>query len=305
VQLYAQQLILGLATGCVYALIAIGYTMVYGVLRLINFAHGDILMVGAYVAYFVILQWHLPMELALPVAMVACAVLGATIERLAYRPLRNHPRLTLLITAIGVSLFLEYGGQLFLGPDPKAFPVEQAGGPVTAAFARVSDWISNASGIILPDYALLIMVASVALMIGLHALVMRSKIGLAMRAVSYDQRTAALMGVNIDRVILTTFLIGSSLAGAGGVMLAAYEPSITPLMGLLPGLKAFTAAVLGGIGNIPGAMLGGLVMGVAESFVSGSAALSAWRDAVAFFILILILLVKPTGLTGRGAVEKV
>lgn len=302
-EFYAQQLVLGLATGSVYALIAIGYTMVYGVLRLINFAHGDILMVGAYIAYFAILRWNFPIEAALLLAMSGCALLGVTIERLAYRPLRRHPRLTMLITAVGISLFLEYGGQLILGPDPKAFPVDQVRGPVITFFNSASDWLSAVSHITLPKHALLIMVGAVVMMAALQLFVMRTKIGKAMRAVSYDQRTAALMGINIDRVIMVTFLIGSSMAAAGGVMLAMYEPSITPIMGLMPGLKAFIAAVLGGIGNIPGAMLGGMIMGIAESFVAASP-LSAWRDGVAFLILIIILLIKPTGLTGKGAVEK-
>ena len=296
---FFQHIINGISVGAIYALIALGYTMVYGVLKLINFAHGDVFMVGAMVGWYVA-RWTgestspsiggaLLVALA---AMLVCGSLGFVIERLAYRPLRDSPRLNSLITAIGVSFFLEYGGQYLFGPNPRLFSVlpRQAGlhvGPVSLGYVDV-----------------VTIVVSVGLMFALQRIVYHTRIGTAMRAVSFNANVAALMGVNIDLVISFTFVLGSVLAAVAGILYASKYPTVQPLMGLMPGLKAFVAAVLGGIGNVPGAMLGGLVLGLAEQIVSGYVS-STWRDAVAFGILILVLLVRPTGLLGRGEAEKV
>jgi len=286
----------------VYALIALGYTMVYGVLRLINFAHGDVFMLGAFIAYYAgqflgfgAYSITLPQALALlMISMVACAAIGAFIERIAYRPLRRAPRLTALITAIGVSLFLEYGGQLVFGTDPKPFPGLVGGGAPLLKFGETTLGKQDAITIAITVVLLLI----------LRQIVYGSRAGRAMRAVSFDRETAGLMGINIDGVISLTFAIGSGFAGAAGVLVGMAFPSINPMMGLMPGIKAFTAAVLGGIGNIPGAMLGGYVIGMTETMVAGSR-ISSYRDAVVFGVLIFMLLVRPSGLLGKGTVEKV
>ena len=309
---FFQQLINGLSLGTFYALIALGYTMVYGVLRFINFAHGDVFMIGAFVGYYTagrvvpllggryVLLGLLGLVV---VAMVACAVLGIVIEKLAYRPLRNRPKLTVLITAIGVSLLLEYGGQFLFGPDPKPFLDK-----VPDSFKdRIQDLdlpIPGMGELILSYNQVLVFGVTIALLVALSFIVKRTKMGMAMRAVSNNPTAAALMGVNTDTVISFTFGLGSALAGAAGILFAISYPSIDPLMGLLPGIKAFVAAVLGGIGNIPGAALGGLLIGVVETFVGGSQ-FSTYRDAIAFAILILILLFKPSGLLGKSQVEKV
>jgi branched-chain amino acid transport system permease protein len=284
----------------VYALIALGYTMVYGVLRLINFAHGDVYMMGAFFAYYTALKLGvkaatLPGQLTvMAAAMVGCAVLGVVIERLAYKPVRKAPRLTALITAIGVSLLLENGGQIVFGPNTQPFPEIV---PVRQ--------VARLGSITVTNQQVLILVSCLGLMLLLQFFVHRTKMGKAMRAVSYDRDAASLMGINTDSVISVTFAIGSALAGAAGVLLAIYDPTIDPLMGLLPGLKAFAAAVLGGIGSIPGAMFGGLFLGMAETLVAGSKLFSSYRDAIAFAVLVIVLLVKPTGIFGTGAVEKV
>ena len=296
-----QQVVNGISLGSIYALIALGYTMVYGVLRFINFAHGDVFMVGAYVGFYVA-PYIIPLfggpsfgaGLAiLLLAMAVCAVLGATIEKLAYRPLRARPRLTVLITAIGVSLFLEYGGQLVFGPDPKSFPQLFPSGNVVST-----------ANLVIGTNALVVIVTAVVLMLALRFVVYHTKLGTAMRAVSHSHRTASLMGVNIDTVITFTFVIGSALAAAAAILYASVYPSLNPLMGLFPGLKAFVSAVLGGIGNLLGAALGGLVLGLTETFVAGYIS-STFRDALAFGILILILLFRPSGLLGRQESEKV
>jgi branched-chain amino acid transport system permease protein len=328
-----QQLVNGIALGSVYALIALGYTMVYGVLRLINFAHGDIYMLGAFAGYYASIRLGLAAggsPLLVPVvflvAMAACALAGAAIERFAYRPLRSQPRLTSLITAIGVSLLLEFGGQMVFGPNFKAFPplirdrpvlaiapadvaAAGAGGPTTWAvqlgggerfrFRAGGNW-----NLVVSSVQVIILTVSLLLMAALTWVVMRTGVGRAMRAISWDMRAASLMGITTDRVIAFTFAIGSALAAAAGILDAIYKPTINPLMGILPGLKAFVAAVLGGIGNIPGAMLGGMLMGLAETAVV-AAGLSTYRDAVAFAILIGILLVRPRGLLGAVSEEKV
>ncbi len=294
-----QQLINGVAWGGVYALIALGYTMVYGVLRLINFAHGDVFMFGAFMAYYAF-GWlgayaHNGWGVTLVVvfAIAASALLGVLIERGAYRPVRKHPRLTALITAIGVSLFLEYGGQQVFGANPKPFPsLFGAGAPF------------HFGGLVVARPPIYILTITALLLIGLQFIVKSTKFGKAMRAISQDPTAAALMGVNTDTIITLTFALGSALAAAAGILVASYNPQIDPLMGLLPGLKAFVAAVLGGIGSIPGAVIGGLVLGMAEVFV-GASPYSNYRDAIAFALLVLILLVRPGGLLGSGMVEKV
>ena len=295
-----QQIVNGIAWGSLYALIALGYTMVYGVLRLINFAHGDVYMIGAMVAYYAA-RALLPPGTAsagaffalLALSMIACGALGMVIERLAYRPLRHAPKLTALITAIGVSLLLENGGQLLFGPDPKFFPQ-----------LLETRELSPGSGIVVTNVQILVLAVSVTLMIGLQFLVFHTRVGTALRAVSYSAEAASLMGINVDRVISLTFLLGSMLAGAAGVLVGLSNPKIEPLMGIMPGLKAFVAAVVGGIGNIPGAMAGGILMGLSEVLVVGYVS-STYRDAIAFVILILVLLVRPSGLFGASLQEKV
>ncbi|MDA8219870.1 MAG: branched-chain amino acid ABC transporter permease [Dehalococcoidales bacterium] len=291
---FLQQVVNGLQLGFVYALIALGYTMVYGIVRLINFAHGDVFMVGAFVGFFAISVLQLNFVLAILLAMVVCMVLGVTIERLAYKPLRNAPRIAALITAIGVSIFLEYFTSLkfVFGPDYRQFPR-----PFEAA-----TW--NIGGVGISNILVIILVISVVLLVALQYIVHRTKIGIAMRAVSFDHDAARLMGINVDFIISATFAIGSALAGAGGVLYAIAYPQINPFMGIMPGLKAFVAAVLGGIGIIPGALLGSLIMGQAEVLTTGYVS-STLRDAVAFGILIVVLLVRPTGLLGKSGTEKV
>ncbi len=293
---FLQQLLNGISLGAIYALIALGYTMVYGVLRFINFAHSDVFMVGAFVGYY--LGNHLPEGtvwggiLVLGGAMLVCALLGMTIERLAYRPLRGGPTLNVLITAIGVSLLLEYSGQKFFGAAPRTFPQVF---PATQL---------HLGGLTISSNQLVVIAVTLGLLFMLRIIVLKTKIGMAMRAVSLNPRAAQLVGVNNSVVISYTFALGSALAGAGGVLYAVNYPSIDPLMGVMPGLKAFVAAILGGIGNIPGAALGGLLLGTVETFVSGSQ-YSTYKDAIAFSILILILLFRPAGLLGRFSIEKV
>ncbi len=325
-----QQLINGIASGSVYALIALGYTMVYGVLRLINFAHGDVYMLGAYVGFYAATWLHagerpsfLLSAAVFLISMTVCALIGMTIERFAYRPLRNSPRLTALITAIGVSLLLEYGGQMVFTPDFKPFPSLIEDKPVLA-IAPLNpppqpprEWKVEVTGaerfrfhsranwnVVVTSVQVIILLVSLFLMVALTFIVKRTKVGKAMRAISWDVRAASLMGINTDAVIAFTFALGSALAAAAGILDAVYKPTINPLMGILPGLKAFVAAVLGGIGNIPGAMLGGLLMGLAETAVV-AVGYSTYRDAIAFAILILILLVRPRGLLGTVSGEKV
>jgi branched-chain amino acid transport system permease protein len=299
---FVQQLINGLTIGAIYALIALGYTMVYGILRLINFAHGDIYMVGAFVGYFLAFQHGFatgPSLLGLTVvlvgSMVAAALVGMAIERFAYRPIRKYARMTTLITAIGVSLLIENLFVARLGAAPRAFP----------QLLREQSYtlFGNAA---ISKSQILIFAVSVALM---QWVIFKTKVGTAMRAVSFNLNSAKLMGINTDFIISFTFALGSALAAAGGVLTAQYNPQIDPLMGIITGLKAFVAAVLGGIGNIPGAVLGGLLIGIAETFVVGYGqnvgVPTTFRDAVAFAILILVLLFRPTGLLGSTVQEKV
>ncbi len=287
-----QQLVNGISLGSIYGLIALGYTMVYGIIRLINFAHGDIYMIGAFVGYFAIRNFNLSFLPALLVAMAVCAALGTAIERLAYRPLRNSTRIAALITAIGVSFLIQNAALLAWTPDPRSYP---------DVFPLRTYEIG---GVFVDNRQITILSVAVALMVVLHYIVNFTQIGRAMRAVAIDADTARLMGIDVDRVISFTFALGSALAAAAGVLVGIYYNRIEPTMGAMPGLKAFVAAVLGGIGVIPGAMLGGLVMGVAEVAVVALTA-STWKDAVAFAILIVILLVKPAGLLGRQVREKV
>ena len=275
--------------------------MVYGILRFINFAHGDVFMLGAFSGFY--LAPKIATILPLPsvwgalavmgVSMAMCAALGVLIERLAYRPLRKSPKLTMLITAIGVSLFLEYTGQFAFGAAPKKFPDILPVFPVM----KLGQLSLNSNQII-------VLVVTLLLLAGLRFIVQKTRIGTAMRAVSFNPEAAALMGVNTDVIISFTFALGSALAAAAGILWAINYPSIDPLMGILPGLKAFVAAVLGGIGNLPGAVLGGIIIGVSETMVSGYIS-STYRDAIAFGVLILILLVKPSGLLGKKEIEKV
>ena len=287
-----QQLINGVSLGSIYALIALGYTMVYGIIKLINFAHGDIYMVGAYIGFFATSMLHLPVLPALIISMVVTGLVGMLIERLAYRPLRHAPKVSVLITAIGVSLFLEYTTMFFVSPQPRTFP-----NVMESVTYHMGPFVVNSQQI-------LILVITTILMVVLTYIVQKTKIGKAMRAVSFDTETAQLMGIDANRVISITFGIGSALAAAGGVLVGVYYNSIDPLMGIMPGLKAFIAAVLGGIGIIPGAMAGGVILGIIESLVSGFLS-STFRDAAAFAILILVLLFKPSGLLGKNTREKV
>ncbi len=307
-----QQLLQGIKLGSIYALIALGYTMVYGVLRLINFAHGDVFMLGAMLSiyfakylgawfgWFIHPSWFSLFGMLL-LAMIACGLIGGLIERLAYRPIRHVSRLSLLITAIGVSLFIENGGQLVFGPTPQSFPT-------LIETEQLARW----GALTLSNIEALVFVVAVVLMVLLHGIVHHTRLGLAMRAVSFNFQTASLMGINVNGVISFTFILGSALAGAAGVLWGLSYPSIDPLTGFAPSIKAFVAAVLGGIGNIPGALLGGFLIGQAETLtaayiktLSGGYLTSAYKDAVAFIILILVLLIKPSGLLGRKVIEKV
>ncbi|WP_102273974.1 branched-chain amino acid ABC transporter permease [Cytobacillus massiliigabonensis] len=289
---WIQQLINGISLGSIYALIALGYTMVYGIIKLINFAHGEVFMIGAFVGFYAIAGWGLGFFPALLLAMAVCAIFGVLIERIAYRRLRNATRIAALITAIGLSLLIQYVVIYFRGAQPEAYP----------------DALSNKTfdlfGVQISSQSILILSVSIVLMILLQFVVHRTKIGKAMRAVSHDMDAARLMGINVNTTISATFAIGSALAGAAGVFFGVYYTKIEPLMGIIPGLKAFVAAVLGGIGIIPGAMVGGLVLGVVETIVS-ALGYSLWRDAAAFIILILILLFRPSGIFGKNAREKV
>ncbi len=300
---FVQQLINGLSLGSIYALIALGYTMIYGILRFINFAHGDVFMIGAFSGYYLAMVFgfssvsgiaSIGMAFVILIcAMIICSVLGFTIEKLAYKPLRNSPKLTILITAIGISLFLEYSGQLIFGADPKSFPTLVENKPVL-----------DISGAVIGSNPLVVLITAVVLMLILRFIVMKTKMGTAMRAVSFNMTAASLMGINVSRIVSFTFIIGSSLAAAAGILYGLNYPSIDPLMGILPGLKAFVAAVLGGIGNILGAAIGGMIIGLLETFVTGYIS-PTYRDAIAFGVLILILMFKPTGILGKKEIEKV
>ncbi|HVZ81456.1 MAG TPA: branched-chain amino acid ABC transporter permease [bacterium] len=297
---FFQLLLNGTALGSIYALIALGYTMVYGILRLINFAHGDIVMVGAYVGLFAALGLNAPDHpnvltflLVLLAAMAASALLGYVIERFAYRPLRDVPRLNLLITAVGVSLLLENLGQVIFGATPRVFPDIL---PSVTLFRTGDVSVTNQQ--------VTVFGTSIFLMVVLEWIVQRTKLGRAMRAVSHSHETAALVGIPTNLIISFTFVLGSALAAAAGILVCISYPKVEPLMGVMIGIKAFVAAVLGGIGSIRGAVVGGFLMGISESMVVGYGS-STYRDALAFGILILILIFKPAGLFGKYQPEKV
>ena len=310
---FLQQTINGIQQGSIYALIALGYTMVYGVLGLINFAHGDVFMIGAFTGFYAATKLHLSEKASLGEAllvllpvmlatMVVCAILGLLIERFAYRPLRKASRLTSLITAIGVSLLLANGAQLLFGADPKFYPsVTPQGAAATIKWGNIT----------LAKDQMILVIAATLLMGVLWYIVNRTKMGQAMRAVQHDTQAAALMGINVDNVIAFTFALGAALAGAAGMLFGAFTyAQVFPLLGVQMGLKAFVAAVVGGIGSIPGAMVGGLLMGLSESFVKGAPKIgtfepSRFTDAVAFVLLIGVLLLRPAGLLGKFAPEKV
>ncbi len=312
--LFAGQVINGLQLGFVYALIALGYTMVYGIVRLINFAHGDVFMVGAFVSYFAIARFELHLWPAflmpgLPdwlsigvgvitvaiITMLSCALLAFTIERVAYKPLRNAPRISALITAIGVSFFLEYFGALQFVFSPN-FITNKRPFPVT-------NWSIAGGSIKFSNIALIILITSMVLLLLLNYVVRYTMVGKAMRATAYDKQTARLMGINVDGIISVTFAIGAALAGAGGMLYAIAFPQVYFAMGIIPGLKSFVAAVLGGIGSLPGALVGALIMGQAE-VLSAAYISTPMRDAVAFSILVIVLLVRPTGIFGEPSREK-
>ena len=294
--------------GSIYALIALGYTMVYGVLRFINFAHGDIYMVGAFIGLYSAQGLHLiqsqgdsmvlstsALLLILLISMIGSALLGFVIERVAYKPLRRAPRITALITAIGVSMLLEYGGQLVFGTTPRPYP--------TLAGAAQGMTSSNTSGAVINRVDIVILTVAAALVILLQFIVYRTKVGRAMRALSFDRETASLMGINTDTIITLTFIIGSAFAGAAGVLVGVRNPQIDPLMGLSAGIKAFVAAVIGGIGSIPGAALGGLILGLSEEAVK--AVYPPLAEVVVYGVLTLILVLRPSGLLGGTTMEKV
>lgn len=310
---FIQHLINGLSLGSIYALIALGYTMVFGVLQLINFAHGEVFMVGSFIGYYAARFFVFPQNpssfalalgfvgqpslwalvFILLLAMMGCAILGFIIERFAYRPLRKQPRINVLITAVGVSLLLQYLGQLIFGSDPKFFPqVYRPAGVWEFGELKINPLQIN------------VLCISLVLMSILQYIIFKTRIGRAMRAVSFDHKLASLMGIPTDKVVAWTFMLGSALAGAAGVLVGLIYPKIEPLMGVMPGLKSFVAAVLGGIGNVTGAFVGSVLLGLSEEFIVGYGA-STYRDALAFVFLIAILLVKPTGLFGKKGSEKV
>ncbi len=289
---FLSQLINGLQSGSIYALVALGYSMVYGIILLLNFAHGDIIMVGAYAAWIALVKLQLHPVLAILFAILTSTLLGVLIERVAYRPLRSAPRLSLLITAIGISFLLENGAQLIFGANSQTVPSFLSGPSLTLGSVTMS------------FTAMLTIVTSLISMALLTFLVQKTKMGKAMRAVSEDMGAAQLMGIGLNSTISFTFAIGSALAGIGSILYLCAYPQVGPFMGSMLGLKAFVAAVLGGIGSIPGAMLGGFAIGIAEAMVT-AVGLSQWKDGVVFAILILVLLVRPTGLLGKKIVEKV
>lgn len=287
-----QQLVNGLFLGSIYALLALGYTMVYGIIKLINFAHGEVYMIGSFIGYFIINSWGLGFFPAMIISMAGAAILGVTIEFLAYRPLRKSTRISALITAIGVSYLLQNLMIAFVGPDVRAFPQAIAPKTYQLGFLKVS------------NVQLLILGVSLFLMVALQLIIQKTKMGKAMRAVSVDADAAQLMGINVNRTISFTFALGSALAAAGGMLIGLYYNSIDPMMGVVPGLKSFVAAVLGGIGIIPGAALGGFVIGLIET-IATALGFSSYKEALVYAVLILILLVRPAGILGKNVKEKV
>ncbi len=291
---FLQYLINGISIGAVYAIIALGYTMVYGIAKMLNFAHGDVIMVGAYISYSMTSYLGLPTAVSILVAVVVCTGLGMIIEGLAYKPLRGVPSLAVLITAIGVSYFLQNAAQLIWGSAPKNFQ----------SIVTMSPLVLFDGQLTITGEVIYTIVASVVIMVALTLFINRSRMGKAMRAVSEDRDAAQLMGINVNQTISTTFAIGSALAAVAGVLLCSTVPTLMPTTGSMPGIRAFTAAVLGGIGSIPGAMLGGILLGVIETF-SKAYISTQFSDAIVFLVLIVILLVKPAGLLGKQVQEKV
>ena len=291
---FISHLLNGVSLGSIYAIIALGYTMVYGIAKMLNFAHGDVIMVGSYVSFFAVAYWSFPPVLSLPLAMLVCTALGLIIERMAYKPLRRAPSLAVLITAIGVSYFLQNAAQLLWTSNPKVF----------TSIAQNINFPLFGGRISISMIAILTVAANVVIMAALTWFTGGTRMGKAMRACSEDKGAAQLMGINVDFAISVTFAIGAALAAVAGVLLCSMYPTLTPTTGSMPGIKAFTAAVFGGIGSIPGAMLGGICLGVIE--ILGKAYISTQlSDAIVFIVLIIILLVKPTGLLGRRVQEKV
>jgi len=293
---FVQQLLIGLQLGSIYALVALGYTMVYGIVKLLNFAHGDIIMVGGYIAMYSVMAsiFGYNPVIAIVVTIIGCTVLAVIIEKLAYAPLRFAPRISALITAIGVSLLLQNLAQLIFGATPQSFPVGE---------------FIPAGGITLGDFTvaytpLITIVVAVISMIGLTLLVRKSKLGKAMRAVSEDMETAQLMGINVNTIVTFTFAVGAALAGIGALLYGAYAPRLEHTLGVMLGLMAFVAAVLGGIGSIPGTMIGGFAIGLVEVLVT-ALGFSEWRIGAVFLILIIVLMVRPSGIMGRNLMEKV
>lgn len=292
---FFQHLTNGISLGSLYALVAVGYTMVYGILRLINFAHGDIFMMATYFAFYGIAIFALPWYVSFLLAIILTAILGFFLEAGAYRPLRDAPKISLLISAIGASYLLENLATVLFGGRPKSFPTP-----------KIFTNMTNIKGVAIQNMTFYIPVVTIIVLFGLLYLINHTKSGIAMRAVAKDHETAGIMGVNVNRIISLTFVIGSMLAAVGGIMWGLKYPSIQPLMGVMPGLKAFIAAVIGGIGNVKGAVIGGFLLGIAEiMLIAFLPALTGYRDAFAFILLIVILLIKPTGIIGEKIAEKV
>ena len=292
--IFISNLISGIRLGSIYAIIALGYTMVYGIAKMLNFAHGDVIMIGAYSAFVALYRANLPLPIALIISIIICTLLGVIIERLAYKPLRQASSLAVLITAIGVSYFLQNLALLIWGSAAKIFPTILDYGSIHLFNDQLK----------LSYQMLITITVCIVIMILLNLFIKKTKIGKAMRACSEDKEAAALMGINVDNIISLTFAIGSGLAAIAALLLCAAYPTVTPTLGSMPGIKAFTAAVIGGIGSIPGALLGGLLLGVIEIIVKAYG-LSELTDAIAFGVLILVLLFKPTGLLGKKVKEKV
>jgi branched-chain amino acid transport system permease protein len=285
-------LINGISLGSIYAIIALGYTMVYGISKMLNFAHGDVIMVGAYICFFALTRFNLPPLVAVAAAMLVCMVLGMTIEKLAYKPLRQATSLAVLITAIGVSYLLQNLALLLFSPNVKVFPSIVGNGKISMG------------DIVVSHVTIVTIIICIVIMVGMTLFTGRTKIGKAMRACSEDKAAAQLMGINVDATISVTFIIGSGLAAIAGVLLCSTYPTLVPTTGSMPGIKAFTAAVFGGIGSIPGAFLGGLLLGIIEIFAKAYISTQI-SDAIVFAVLIIVLLVKPTGLLGKKTREKV